>query len=58
MTIKQTAPGMTGVPNNKIDRTLTMAAIDEIKFASTTVRNGMSDVPVDPITIISATIKK
>jgi peptidyl-prolyl cis-trans isomerase A (cyclophilin A) len=35
-----------------------MATIDEIKFASTTVRNGMSDVPVDPITIISATIKK
>jgi peptidyl-prolyl cis-trans isomerase A (cyclophilin A) len=35
-----------------------MATIDEIKFAPTTTRNGMSDVPVDPITIISATIKK
>ena len=30
MTIKQTAPGMTGVPNNKIDRTLTMAAIEQM----------------------------
>jgi cyclophilin family peptidyl-prolyl cis-trans isomerase len=35
-----------------------MATIDEIKFSPTTIRNGMSDVPVDPITIISATIKK
>jgi cyclophilin family peptidyl-prolyl cis-trans isomerase len=35
-----------------------MATIDEIKFAPTTVSNGMSDVPSDPILIQSATILK
>jgi peptidyl-prolyl cis-trans isomerase A (cyclophilin A) len=35
-----------------------MATIDEIKFAETTMRNRMSDVPVEPITIQSATIIK
>ncbi len=34
------------------------ATIDEIKFAPTTVRNRMSDVPTEPITIISATVQK
>jgi peptidyl-prolyl cis-trans isomerase A (cyclophilin A) len=33
-----------------------MATIDEIKFAPTTVKNGMADVPVEPIVIESATI--
>jgi len=35
-----------------------MATIDEIKFAPTTVSNGMTDVPSDPIMIQSATILK
>jgi peptidyl-prolyl cis-trans isomerase A (cyclophilin A) len=35
-----------------------MATIDEIKFAETTTRNRMADVPVEPITILSATIVK
>jgi peptidyl-prolyl cis-trans isomerase A (cyclophilin A) len=35
-----------------------MATIDEIKFAETTTRNRMADVPVEPITIQSATIVK
>lgn len=35
-----------------------MATIDEIKFAPTTVSNGMADVPSDPIIIQSATIIK
>ena len=35
-----------------------MATIDEIKFAETTTRNRMSDVPVEPIMIQSATIIK
>ena len=35
-----------------------MAVIDEIKFAQTTTRNRMSDVPVEPIIIQSATIVK
>jgi peptidyl-prolyl cis-trans isomerase A (cyclophilin A) len=35
-----------------------MATIDEIKFAETTMRNRMSDVPVEPIMIQSATIIK
>ena len=35
-----------------------MATIDEIKFAPTTVNNGMTDVPSDPIMIQSATILK
>jgi peptidyl-prolyl cis-trans isomerase A (cyclophilin A) len=34
------------------------ATIDEIKFAPTTNRNGMGDVPVEPITIESATVQK
>lgn len=35
-----------------------MATIDEIKFAETTTRNRMADVPVEPITIQSVTIVK
>ena len=35
-----------------------MATIDEIKFAQTTVRNRMADVPVEPIVIESAKIIK
>ena len=35
-----------------------MAVIDEIKFAQTTTRNRMADVPVEPIVIQSATIVK
>ena len=35
-----------------------MATIDEIKFAQTTMRNRMTDVPVEPIIIQSATIVK
>jgi hypothetical protein len=35
-----------------------MAVIDEIKFAQTTTRNRMADVPVEPIIIQSATLVK
>lgn len=35
-----------------------MATIEEIKFVETTMRNRMADVPVEPITILSATLVK